>query len=220
MTLRHMIRLVLKRSGLWPRTSQAVGPAEYPYYSLGENSLVETLSVQVRNSSERRPFLVIGKSSYISGTYVFERGIGQITIGDQTFIGSGSLFICAQQKGISIGNHVLISWGCTVSDTNAHSLDANVRRHDVADWLRSAREGKTGAYKNWEGVKSAPIVIEDDAWLGFGVVILKGVTIGAGAVVGARSVVTRDVAPNTVVAGNPARVMRGVSAEEARNEFA
>jgi len=219
MTLRHRIGRILRRSGLWSRASQTVGPAEYAHYSLGQNSRVEALSVQVRNSTERRPYLVIGESSYISGAYVFERGIGQITIGDETFIGSGSLFICAQEKGISIGNHVLISWGCTVSDTNAHSLDANVRRHDVADWLRSAREGKTGAYKNWEGVKSAPIVIEDDAWLGFGVVVLKGVTIGAGAVVGARSVVTRDVAPNTVVAGNPARVLKGAAGAEVRNEF-
>jgi acetyltransferase-like isoleucine patch superfamily enzyme len=219
MTLRRRVRLVLERSGLWSRTSQTVGPAEYTHYTLGENSRVESMSVQVRNSTERRPFLVIGNSSYISGTYVFERGIGKITIGDQTFIGSGSLFVCAQEKGISIGNHVLISWGCTFSDTNAHSLDANVRRNDVLDWLRSAREGKTGAYKNWEGVKSAPIVIEDDAWLGFGAVVLKGVTIGAGAVVGARSVVTRDVAPNAVVAGNPARVLRGLSGAEARYEF-
>jgi acetyltransferase-like isoleucine patch superfamily enzyme len=177
------------------------------------------MNVQVRNSTERRPYLFIGKSSYISGTYVFERGIGKITIGDQTFVGSGSLFVCAQEEGISIGNHVLISWGCTFSDTNAHSLDANVRRHDVADWLRSAQEGKTGAYKNWQRVKSAPIVIDDDVWLGFGAVVLKGVTIGAGAVVGARSVVTRDVAPNTVVAGNPARVLRDVSVTEARDEL-
>jgi acetyltransferase-like isoleucine patch superfamily enzyme len=220
MTLRLRMGRVLRRSGLWPRKSQTIGPAEHTYYTLGENSLVEAINVQVRNTTERRPFVVIGKSSYISGSYVFERGIGQITIGDQTFIGSGSLFVCAQQQGISIGNHVLISWGCTFSDTNAHSLDAGVRRHDVVDWLRSAREGNTGTYKNWEGVKSAPIVVENDAWLGFGAVVLKGVTIGAGAVVGAQSVVTRDVAPNTVVAGNPARLLKGVSGAEARDEMA
>jgi acetyltransferase-like isoleucine patch superfamily enzyme len=97
-----------------------------------------------------------------------------------------------------------------VSDTNAHALDPAQRRGDTADWLRSARDGKLGAYKNWENVKSAPITIEDDTWVGFGAVILKGVTVGRGSVVGARAVVTRDVPPFTIVAGNPARLVREV----------
>lgn len=61
-------------------------------------------------------------------------------------------------------------------------------------------------------VKHAPIVIGSDAWLGTGVVVLPGITIGEGAVVGANSVVTRDVEPYTMVGGAPARVIRQVSA--------
>lgn len=57
-------------------------------------------------------------------------------------------------------------------------------------------------------VKRAPIVIEDDVWLGAGVVVLPGVRIGRGAIVGANSVVTQDVAPLHVVAGQPARTIR------------
>jgi acetyltransferase-like isoleucine patch superfamily enzyme len=57
---------------------------------------------------------------------------------------------------------------------------------------------------------AAPIVIEDDVFVGGDALILKGVTVGEGAVVGAGSVVTQDVSPRTVVAGNPAQVVREV----------
>jgi acetyltransferase-like isoleucine patch superfamily enzyme len=57
-------------------------------------------------------------------------------------------------------------------------------------------------------ISKGPIVIEDDAWLGYGVIVLSGVTIGRGAVVGAGSVVTRDIPPNGIAVGNPARVVR------------
>lgn len=60
-------------------------------------------------------------------------------------------------------------------------------------------------------VKHAPITIGADAWLGTGVVVLPGITVGEGAVVGSNSVVTKDVEPYTIVSGAPARIMREVS---------
>jgi len=62
--------------------------------------------------------------------------------------------------------------------------------------------------QGWEVAR--PIVIEDNVWLGGGAIVLPGVRIGRNAVVGAGAVVTRDVAANTVVAGNPARVIREI----------
>ena len=63
-------------------------------------------------------------------------------------------------------------------------------------------------YKNWTVVKDEAIVIESKVWIGFDVTILKGVTVGEGAVIGAKSIVTKNVEPWTVVAGNPAVVVK------------
>ena len=63
-------------------------------------------------------------------------------------------------------------------------------------------------------VKIAPVRIGDKAWIGFNAIILKGVTVGEGAIVAAGAVVTKDVPPYTIVAGNPARVIRTLSEPE------
>nr|WP_223216407.1 hypothetical protein [Rhizobium mesosinicum] len=66
-----------------------------------------------------------------------------------------------------------------------------------------------------EGPSAAikPVVIQDKVWMGFGASTLKGVTIGEGAVIGAQGVVTRDLEPYAVIAGNPARVIRRITPE-------
>jgi acetyltransferase-like isoleucine patch superfamily enzyme len=142
---------------------------------------------------------------------VFENENGYIKIGDRTFIGGGN-FISVDK--IIIGNDVLISWGCTFMDNNAHSTKWSEREHDVRDWKRGIEENKIGHYKNWDYVKSSPIVVKDKVWIGFEVVILKGVTIGEGAIVASRSVVTKDVPDWTIVAGNPAKVIREMPESE------
>jgi len=77
----------------------------------------------------------------------------------------------------------------------------------VIDWAAGA--------KDWSQVKIAPVRIEDKAWIGFNAIILKGLTIGEGAIVAAGAVVSKDVAPYTLVGGNPAvfiRTLEGSSA--------
>lgn len=152
----------------------------------------------------------IGERAVVGCQIVLEREMGTVNIGDYTFIGGGTRLISAES--ISIGSHVLIAWGCTIVDHDSHSLNWVQRSQDVERW----REGlispqglaASAASKNWDVVHMAPVRIKDKAWIGFNVIILKGVTIGEGAVVGAGSVVTADVPDWTVVAGNPARVIK------------
>jgi acetyltransferase-like isoleucine patch superfamily enzyme len=110
-----------------------------------------------------------------------------LTIGDDFGMTGGSL-VCEQQ--ITIGKRVTVGCNTIIADTDFHPLDAQARQ---ADFLAGA---------------TAPIVIEDDVFIGMNALILKGVRLGAGCVVGAGSVVTRDVPAGAVVAGNPARVIR------------
>jgi acetyltransferase-like isoleucine patch superfamily enzyme len=77
----------------------------------------------------------------------------------------------------------------------------------LADW-------KSGGKHNWVTTISKPILISKGAWIGAKSVILKGVTIGEGAIVGAGSVVSKDVPPYTIVAGNPAKIIRELPLDE------
>ncbi|MBK9578055.1 MAG: asparagine synthase (glutamine-hydrolyzing) [Fibrobacterota bacterium] len=130
-------------------------------------------------------------------TVCFDKPGAHVKIGDRTFIGR-SMLVAAD--GIEVGSDVLVAWGCTFADHDSHSLDFEERKSDVENWL----VGK----KDWTHVRHAPVHIGDKAWIGFNSVILKGVTIGEGAVVAAGSVVTKDVEPWTLVAGNPARFVK------------
>lgn len=180
-------------------------------YTLGENTNIEGLYLQVRQPQERKVYLCVGCDSVINGSFVFEIASGKITIGSRTFIGGG-MFICIEE--IEIGNDVMFSWGCTVADNNSHSHIWQERKNDVLEWKRGLDENKIGAYKDWTNVKRAKITIKDKAWIGFNSIILKGVTIGEGAIVGAGSVVTKDVPDWTIVAGNPAKIIREIPENE------
>jgi acetyltransferase-like isoleucine patch superfamily enzyme len=122
---------------------------------------------------------------------------GQISIGEWCYLGPNSKIW--SMESINIGNKVFISHGVHLFDNNSHSLSAE-QRH-----LRYRELQEYGRHLESEPVKHQPIIIEDDVWIGFNAAIMKGVRVGQGAVVAACAVVTHDVAPFTVVAGNPAK---------------
>lgn len=151
----------------------------------------------------------VGKDSMVNCEFIFESNNGNITIGDRTFINSGTKLIC--RSSISIGSDVTIAWGCTIYDHNSHSVSPQHRADDIALQNSNYKKGlPLIAGKNWASVKSKKIEIQDKAWIGFNCTILSGVVIGAGAVVGAGSVVRSNVDAWTIVAGNPAVMIRRI----------
>jgi galactoside O-acetyltransferase len=162
---------------------------------------------------EARNYLRVGADCLLNARIVFESRDGSVRIGDRVYIGANTQII--SRNGVTIGDDVTMAWGITIYDHNSHSMDWEQRRRVVAHFHRTYGRPECFETLDWTGVASAPITICDRAWIGFDAVILKGVTIGEGAVVGARSVVARDVEPYTVVAGNPATVVRRLP--DARN---
>ena len=112
-------------------------------------------------------------------------GNARLEIGDSVFIGTGSEIDVA--SSVRIGAHTLIAPGVFITD----------HEHNIARAMRI----------DAQGIRSAPVVIGEDVWLGARSIVLPGITIGDGAVIGAGAVVTKDVEPYAIVAGVPARVL-------------
>jgi acetyltransferase-like isoleucine patch superfamily enzyme len=148
-----------------------------------------------------RAKITIGSQCLIQGQLVVERDDSALDIGDNVLVGGGTVIDCA--LSIVIERDVLISYECVIADSDNHSIYPEQRVGDLALWMN-------GRQNNWQLAEMAPIRICEGAWIGARSIILKGVTIGAGAVVGMGSVVTKDVPPRTVVGGNPARVIREI----------
>lgn len=174
--------------------------------------LLEGINLDFRLPSSKQ-FLSIEEDSMVGANLIFESNQGCIKVGKRTYIGGGTNII--SRSCVEIGNDVTIAWGVWIYDHNSHSLDWRERAIDIRQQNDDYRNGRNFiANKNWDVVKSAPIRICDKAWIGFNAIILKGVTIGEGAVVGAGAVVAEDVPPWSVVVGNPARVVKMIPEDE------
>lgn len=157
--------------------------------------------------------LEIGADSHIFSTFAILRPEATISIGERCQLGASN-FVCAKQ--IVVGDDVLMAWNITVMDNDAHAIEWEDRASDAAIFLSDYLKNPDNALQNkpWNRVARRGIRIGDKTWIGFNASILKGVEIGERAVVGAGSVVTRSVPARTVVAGNPARVIRKLPVRE------
>lgn len=127
----------------------------------------------------------IGKDSAIEDFSTVNNGVGDVFIGDRTRIGLGNTLI----GPVKIGNDVRLAQNVVMSGLN----------HDYEDVSLPISQ---------QGVSTAPIVIEDETWIGSNAMVVAGVTVGKHCVIAGGSIVTKDIPPYSVVAGNPARVLK------------
>ncbi len=206
-----MKSLVLKIA----RKIYLIGKASYEksvinsFYGKGliDSSVRFSLSADLQNLSKNKSAISIGKQSNIEGLILVYPYGGKIQIGDFCSLSLNSRLISTEN--ITIGNRVLIAHNVNIIDNNSHPIDAELRHQD---FIESYSVGMQP-----HDLNAAPIKIEDDVWIGHNTTILKGVTIGRGAVIGASSVVTKDVAPWTVNVGNPLRVIKYLKENEENN---
>lgn len=129
-------------------------------------------------------------------------GIGRDTIIEPPFF-------CVYGRNIFLGEHVYLNVMCTILDCNQVHIGDHVMIGPAVQIYTPAHHLQ--AEPRNRGLEVAlPIAIEDNVWIGGGAILLPGVSIGRNAVVGAGAVVTRDVPADTIVAGNPARVIREI----------
>src|SRR3984957_6175224 len=153
-------------------------------------------TARIINQGKDRAAITIGHHSWVAGQLLVFAHAGRIRIGDFSYVGTGAHIWSADS--IAIGDRVFIAHDVNIHDTDSHSLSA-AERHD-----NFRQRVLYGSAERPERAATGPIVIDDDAWIGFGAIIVKAVRVGAGAIVGAGAVVTKDVEPHAIVAGNPA----------------
>ena len=146
--------------------------------------------------------LILGNNILIDGKAAFMFAVRYakdptLMIGDNTVISHGCSFTVGRQ--VTIGKHCLIAGDVMMFDAPGHPIDPAQR--------------KLGAPANLQDVR--PIEIQDNVWIGTRAIIFPGVTVGEGSVIASASVVTNDVPPYTLVAGNPARVIKKLLGENA-----
>lgn len=167
-----------------------------------ETAYIETTFSFTRYRSQVQGGVTYRKAASTYLGTMFDVGpSGRVVLGNYALV-HGARIIC--DASVEIGDYALISWNVVLMDTYRMPRDPALRRI----LLEKAALSPNRLAESQE--KPRPITIGPNVWIGFDACILPGVTIGEGAVVGARSVVISNVQPFTVVAGNPAKQIRSL----------
>ena len=181
-----------------------------PNVKIHEDAYVETSFSFRFFRSELSPGVEYGRgaSTYL-GTMFDVGPQARVKLGEFALV-HGARIICDSE--IAIGDCALISWNVVLMDTYRVPRAVPGRRLELE--ILPQRELRIASAE----VEARPVRIESNVWIGFESCVLPGVTIGEGSIVGARSVVAADVPPFTIVAGNPARIVRALTPEERHAE--
>lgn len=160
---------------------------------------------KIKNARGDSNKIVVGRHSRILGElFTFAHG-GEIKIGEWCYVGEGTRIWSA--ASVVIGNRVLISHNANIFDSLTHPLGAAARHRQI-------REIFTRGHPLEISLDESAVRIGDDAWIGAGAMVLRGVTVGEGGIVAAGAVVTKDVPAFSIVAGNPAVLIREIRPDE------
>jgi acetyltransferase-like isoleucine patch superfamily enzyme len=173
-------------------------PEPIPFnVEFGEGFYCESAQVFKKMLSKKPRAVVFGDhvSVYAGCSFAIQKD-GRCIVGDFTLLNGA---IVMAEELVEIGSHCLISWGVGIADSDFHPLEPAQRLID-SQALAPFFKDRPARPK----LKTAPVKIGDNVWIGMNAVILKGVTIGENSVVAAGAVVTKSFPANTIAAGNPA----------------
>jgi acetyltransferase-like isoleucine patch superfamily enzyme len=170
-----------------------------------DKSTVIYKTTLITNNLGVQSSIQIGAFSHIRGELLTMGHGGKITIGKYCYVGEDTRIWSG--ANVEIGDHVLISHNVNIFDNATHPISPRARREQFKAIIT------TGHPRDID-LQDKPITIANDVLIGCMAVVLAGVQIGEAAIVGAGSVVTADVPPWTIVAGNPARVIRSIPQDE------
>jgi acetyltransferase-like isoleucine patch superfamily enzyme len=167
----------------------------------GEGFYCESAQVFKKMLSKKPHAVVFGNhvSVYAGCSFAIQKD-GHCTVGDFTLLNGA---IVMAEELVEIGSHCLISWGVGIADSDFHPLEPAQRLID-SQALAPFFKDRPLRPK----LKTAPVKIGDNVWIGMNAVILKGVTIGENSVVAAGAVVTKSIPANAIAAGNPAVMVK------------
>jgi len=161
---------------------------KFGHHLRGNNCLIRNIGTIILGNHVSLNSYVRGEMSR-AGLFTYTDN-ASIQIGNNTIISGACVH---SRKGISIGDNCLIGAGAIIIDNNSHSIS-------VDPSIRHSRQD----------IDESEILIGNNVWIGFRSLVMKGVNIGDNSIVAAGSVVTKDIPPNTIVGGNPARHVKTI----------
>lgn len=156
----------------------------------------------IENNLKIPESITVGANTHVRGQLLTFGHGGKIKIGDYCYVGEHSHIWSAHS--IRIGNRVLIAHNVSIFDNITHPFDPAKRHQHFNNIITSGHPLSID-------LEEKPVLIKNDVWISCMTVILPGVTIGEGSIVAAGSVVTKDIEPGCLVAGNPAKFIKKVS---------